>query len=339
MAEKIFIIAEAGVNHNGSIKLAHEMVDIAALSKADAIKFQTFITEELVSDTAPKAKYQSYHSGNNESQYQMLKRLELKSGDFSELRDHAISVGLEFMSTPFDRSSIKLLYNLGLKIFKIPSGEITNLQYLRDIGGLKRRVFLSTGMASLDEVKAAVGVLLKAGILQSQVTLLHSTTEYPAPFQDVNLNAMITLRDTFKMKVGYSDHTMGIEIPVAAAAMGASVIEKHFTSDKNLRGPDHKASIDPDELKLMVQSIRNVERAMGNGIKIPSKAEFKNIKVVRKSIFYLTDLQAGHMISEKDLIMKRPGTGISPMMVDSLTGKRLLKSVSGNSMAEWEDFE
>jgi N,N'-diacetyllegionaminate synthase len=337
--EHIFIVAEAGVNHNGNLKLAHEMIDAAVISGADAVKFQTFKADELVSDSAPKANYQEKGTDSKETQYEMLKRLELKREDFKELRDHAIASGIEFMSTPFDRSSIKMLNELGLRIFKIPSGEITNLPYLRDIGKLKKMVFLSTGMSSLEEVKDAVDILLGEGTLRSQLTLLHATTEYPAPFAEVNLNAMITLWETFGMEVGYSDHTEGIEIPVAAAAMGASVIEKHFTIDKGLEGPDHKASIDPVELKKMITSIRNVEKAIGNGIKAPAISELKNIPVVRKSIFYLKNLPAGHIIEEEDLIMKRPGTGISPMIVDQLKGRQLKYGVFENTMVRMEDFK
>jgi len=279
---KVFVIAEAGVNHNGDINLAKKLIDKAVEAGVNAIKFQTFKAENLVSKNAKKAKYQVENTGSNESQYEMLKKLELSFKDFEELKKYCDEKGIMFLSTPFDEESIEFLDKLGLEIFKIPSGEITNLPYLRKIGSLKKRVILSTGMADLGEIEDALDVLIKSGTRKEEITILHANTEYPTPFEDVNLKAMQTIACAFKIDVGYSDHTLGIEVPIAAVAMGAKVIEKHFTLDKTLPGPDHKASLEPDELKAMVKAIRNIEVALGYGIKRPSKSEAKNKVVARK---------------------------------------------------------
>jgi len=318
---KVFIIAEAGVNHNGDINFAKKLIDVAKEAGADAIKFQTFKAENLVSKNAKKADYQVTNTGNNESQYEMIKKLELSFDDFIELKKYCNEKGIMFLSTPFDDESIEFLNNLGIEIFKIPSGEITNLPYLRKIGKLEKKVILSTGMADLGEIEDALNVLINSGTKKENITVLHANTEYPTPFEDVNLNAMQTITCAFDVDIGYSDHTMGIEVPIAAVAMGAKVIEKHFTLDRNLEGPDHRASLEPDELKSMVSAIRNIEKALGNGIKKPSKSEKKNIEIARKSIVAKRDIKKGEKFSEENLTVKRPGNGISPMRWDEIIGK------------------
>lgn len=322
--KKTWIIAEAGVNHNGSLPLAIRLVDAAAAAGADAVKFQTFTPEALASSKAPKAGYQQETTDAAESQLAMLRRLALSREDFMTLASHCVARGIAFLSTPFDAASIDLLASMGLETFKIPSGEITNLPYLRKIGGLKKDIILSTGMASLDEVGAALRILEQSGTPAERITLLHCTTEYPAPYDEVNLRAMQALRDAFPgiAGVGYSDHTQGIAIPVAAVAMGATVIEKHFTLDATMEGPDHKASLEPGELADMVRSIRQVEAAMGDGVKAPTASEVRNKGVVRKSIVASRDIQAGELLAEDNLTVKRPGTGISPMLWDTVLGIR-----------------
>lgn len=316
----IFIIAEAGVNHNGSIELAKALIDIAAHSGADAVKFQTFKADKLVSKTAQKASYQKETTDADESQYAMIKKLELDERAHHALIDHCKMKNILFLSTAFDHESIDLLNHLGMEIFKIPSGEITNLPYLRHIGSLKKEVILSTGMATLDEIDAALHVLTAAGTAKEKITILHATTEYPCPIEEVNLRAMHTIRETFDIRVGYSDHTRGIEVPIAAAAMGASVIEKHFTLDRQMEGPDHKASLEPDELIAMVQAIRNIEKALGDGIKQPSPSEMKNIPIARKSIVASRAIQKGERLSAENITVKRPALGISPMLWDEIIG-------------------
>ena len=315
MNNKVFIIAEAGDNHNGSIDLAKKLIEVALEAKADAVKFQTFKTEEVISKMAKMAEYQKKNLGIEESQFDMVKKLELSFEDFEELKRYTEDKGLMFLSTPFDLESCDFLNNLGLNIFKIPSGEITNLPYLRKINSFKKDVILSTGMAALDEIQAALDVLKDCN-----VSLLHCTTEYPCPYDAVNMNAMLTLKAKFNLPVGYSDHTQGIEIPIMAAAMGAEIIEKHFTLDKNMEGPDHKASPEPDELKQMVKAIRNVEKAFGNGKKEPQPAEIKNIAIARKSIIAKCNIKKGEIFTEKNLTTKRPGNGISPMKWDEIVG-------------------
>jgi N,N'-diacetyllegionaminate synthase len=316
----VFIIAEAGVNHNGSIKLAKELIDMAVESGADAVKFQTFKAENLVSKTAEKADYQKKTTDASESQFDMIKKLELDVSAHKELLTYCQEKGIMFLSTPFDHDSIDLLSDLGLQIFKIPSGEITNLPYLRHIGSLGKKVVLSTGMSNLQEVKDALAVLISAGTLKENITVLHANTMYPTPLEDVNLNAMLTIQKEFGVAVGYSDHTLGIEVDIAAVAMGASVIEKHFTLDKNMEGPDHKASLEPKELNDMVSAIRNIEKALGCYEKKPSPSESINIDIARKSIVSNQVIKKGDMLSEKNITTKRPGTGISPMAWDKIIG-------------------
>jgi N-acetylneuraminate synthase len=323
--KKVFIIAEAGVNHNGSIKLAKKLIDAAAEAKADAVKFQTFKTELCVSKNAKKASYQEQTTGKDESQFEMIKKLELNADAHEELIKYCKFKNIMFLSTPFDSDSIELLDGFGLEIFKIPSGEITNLPYLRQIGRLNKKIILSTGMANLGEVEAAINALTQSGTDRKNIALLHANTQYPTPMRDVNLKAMLTMKEAFKLDVGYSDHTLGIEVPIAAAALGASIIEKHFTLDKNMQGPDHRASLEPSELKAMVEAIRNIELALGNGVKKASPSESENINVARKSIVAKTGIKKGEIFSEKNLCAKRPGNGISPMRWDETIGKTAQK--------------
>jgi len=319
---KTFIIAEAGVNHNGNIDLAKQMIDVALKSGADAVKFQTFKTENLVSKIAPKADYQKFLTGNSESQFEMIKKLELDETAHKILFTYCRGKSIQFLSSPFDLESIDLLDKLGMEIFKIPSGEITNLPYLRKIGGLNKKVIMSTGMAYLDEIEDALKLLINTGIELKNITVLHCNTEYPTPMEDVNLQAIITIAKAFSVSLGYSDHTLGIETAIAAVALGAQVIEKHFTLDKNLKGPDHKASLEPHEFKRMVNAIRNIEKALGNGIKKPSPSELKNKPIARKSIIAVCDIQRGEKFTEKNIAAKRPGTGISPMRWDEVIGRK-----------------
>lgn len=325
MKNKVFIIAEAGVNHNGSLEMAKKMVEVAKEAGADAIKFQTFKAENLVTKNAMKAEYQKQTTNKNESQYEMIKQLELSFNDFKELKKYCDKKEIMFLSTPFDFESIDFLNNLGLEIFKIPSGEITNLPYLRKIGKLKKKIILSTGMADLGEIEDALDVLINVGTKRENITILHCNTEYPTSYEDVNLLAMNTIKEAFKVNVGYSDHTLGVEVSIAAVALGAKVIEKHFTLDKNMSGPDHKASLEPDELKTMIKAIRNVEMALGNGIKKPSKSELKNKEIARKSIVAKRDIKKGEIFTEENIAVKRPGNGISPMRWDEIIGKTAMK--------------
>ena len=327
-----FIIAEAGVNHNGSFELAKKLVDKAVWAGADCIKFQTFNSKNLVSKNAQKAEYQKKTTDSSESQLDMLKKLELSKEEFVELRDYCNQKEIMFLSTPFDLESIDFLASIGVKTWKVPSGEITNYPFLRAIGKRKESVIMSTGMCTLDEVRDAIEVLKTFGT--SDITLLHCTTEYPAPYNSVNLKAMLTLQNEFGFNVGYSDHTNGIEVPVAAVAMGASVIEKHFTLDKNMEGPDHKASLEPDELKQMVQSIRNVELALGDGIKKPSEAEKKNIAIARKSIVAACDIKKGEVFTSSNLLSKRPGNGVSPMLWDKIIGTKAVRDFAADELIE-----
>lgn len=315
-----YIIAEAGVNHNGSLELAKRLIDLAKQAGADAVKFQTFKADKLVSKSAEKANYQKKTTAAEESQYEMIKKLELNRAAHLELIAYCKTAEIEFLSTPFDHDSIKLLDELGLVTYKIPSGEITNLPYLRHIGSLNKQVILSTGMANLGEVEAAIEVLTQAGTKRTNISILHANTEYPTPMQDVNLKAMQTLGQTFDLPYGYSDHTPGIEVPIAAVALGARIIEKHFTLDKTMEGPDHKASLEPDELVAMVSAIRNIELALGSPIKQPSPSEAKNKAIARKSLVAKTSIKQGEIFTEANLITKRPGTGISPMRWDEFIG-------------------
>lgn len=328
----VFIIAEVGVNHNGSLELAKQLVDVAKDCGADAVKFQTFKAENLVTKTAKQADYQTANTGKQESQFDMLKRLELSEAAHHELVAHCHKNQIEFMSTPFDLQSIQFLNGLGVERFKIPSGEITNYPYLKMVGAYNKEIVLSTGMATLADIEAALNLLIDSGTDKNKITILHATTDYPTQMQDVNLAAMQTIAQAFKVKVGYSDHTPGIEVPTAAVALGATIIEKHFTLDKNLPGPDHKASLEPQELKAMVKAIRNIEIALGDGIKRPSASEQKNMQVARKSLVALTDIKKGETFSEQNLTVKRPGLGISPMRWNEVIGQVAQKDYQADEL-------
>lgn len=309
--KKVFIIAEAGDNHNGDINLAFNLVDKAVEAKADCVKFQTFITEEIISVHAKKAGYQIETTGEAETQFEMVKKLELSFEEFKLIKEYCDKKGILFLSTPFDLPSIEFLENLNMPFWKIPSGEITNLPYLIKIAETHKDIVLSTGMSNMEEIAQAIDVLRKYGC--GKITLLHCNTQYPSPYKDVNLMAMVSLKETFHLETGYSDHTQGIEIPIAAAALGASIVEKHFTLDKNMEGPDHKASLDPKELSAMVKAIRNIETALGDGIKRPSDSEKPNIDIARKSIVARCPIKKGEAFTKDNLAVKRPGNGTSPM--------------------------
>lgn len=321
--DKVIIIAEAGVNHNGSLKNAFKLVDAAFDAGADYVKFQTFNTESLVSRSAPKAEYQIQNIGDSDnSQYNMLKKLELSKQQHEALIRYCELKGIAFFSTAFDLASLKYLKDIGMEMVKIPSGEITNLPYLRLAASLFSKVILSTGMCSIQEIGDAMQVFLNHGLLKSDITILHCNTEYPTPMEDVNLKAMLNIQQEFGTVVGYSDHTLGIEVSIAAVALGAKIIEKHFTLDNTMIGPDHTASLEPRELKAMVKSIRNIELAIsGSGIKEPSNSEMKNIVIARKSIVAATEIRKGELFTVENITTKRPGTGISPMRWDELIGK------------------
>lgn len=327
MSKHVLIIAEAGVNHNGSLDLAKQLIDKAVEADVDIIKFQTFKSEELVSKTARQAEYQQRNIGKkDEGQLAMLKKLELSQADHEELISYCNERGIRFFSTAFDMDSIDYLHSLDMGIWKIPSGEITNYPYLRKIAQYKEPVILSTGMCELSDIEAAMKVLLDFGVHKEQITILHCNTEYPTPFADVNLKAMLEIGEKFGVQIGYSDHTKGIEVPIAAVALGATVIEKHFTLDKNMEGPDHKASLEPDELKAMVSAIRNIEQALGSGHKTISESERKNIEIARKSIVAARPIEAGELLTEENLTVKRPGNGISPMRWNEVVGTRAVQS-------------
>jgi len=319
--DQVFIIAEAGVNHNGSISVAKKMIDAAADAKVDAIKFQTFIAENVISRYAEKADYQKEATGNDEGQLAMVKKLQLSFDDFMELKKYCELKGVMFLSTPFDLPSVDFLSSLNIGLWKIPSGEITNRPYLRRIGALREKVILSTGMSDMREIGDALDVLVRSGTPIGNIIVLQCNTEYPTPFEDVHLRAMLTIKSEFGVKVGYSDHTLGVEIPIAAVALGAKVIEKHFTLDRSMVGPDHKASLVPSELNAMVRAIRNVEAALGSEVKKPSASEVKNIKIARKSIVAAKFILKGELFTEENLAVKRPGGGICPMKYYDLIGK------------------
>lgn len=319
----IRIIAEAGVNHNGSMELAKKMVDAAKAAGSDYIKFQTYVPEKLVSRYAGKAEYQKQTTDAGESQLKMLEKLALTQEDFRELKNYCEQVGIGFISTPFDLGSIEFLNGLDMDFWKLPSGEVTNLPYLEALARTGKRVVMSTGMCEMDEIRDAVRVLEKGGI--TDIVLLHCNTEYPTPFEDVNLLAMRQMEDTLGYPVGYSDHTVGIEVPIAAAALGAVVIEKHFTLDKTMEGPDHRASLEPEELEQMVRAIRNIEKSRGDGKKRRTRSEEKNCAVARKSIVAATDIKRGELFTERNLTVKRPGTGISPMRWHEILGKKAVQ--------------
>jgi N,N'-diacetyllegionaminate synthase len=334
---KVFIIAEAGVNHNGQPEIARKLIDIAAEAKADAVKFQVFKAENIVSPDAPKAQYQSKTTSFG-SQYEMIKKLELGMDVFADLKEYADKIGILFLASG-DFESLSFLNELGLAYFKIPSGELNNIPYLRKIGSFGGKVILSTGIGEIKEIELAVNTLIKAGTSRDMITVLHCNTEYPTPFEDVNLLAMIYIKEKLKIQVGYSDHTCGIEVPVAAVALGAKIIEKHFTLNKSMTGPDHKSSLDPYELKQMVSSIRNIELALGEGIKNPSKSELKNKITVRKSIFTRVEILAGRIIKEEDLMTLRPGDGISPAYWDQVIGKKTCFSLKAFHKIKWTDIK
>lgn len=322
MRDKVLIIAEAGVNHNGSLEIAKRLIDEASFAGVDIIKFQTFKVEKLVSKAAKQAEYQKKNIGKGEeTQYAMLKKLELSNEQHEELIAYCKSKNIRFFSTAFDMDSIDYLHSLNLGLWKIPSGEITNYPYLKKIASYKEPVILSTGMCELTDIENAINVLVGNGVSKDIITVLHCNTEYPTPMKDVNLKAMLEIKEKFGVKIGYSDHTEGIEIPIAAVALGATVIEKHFTLDKNMEGPDHKASLEPSELKAMVKSIRNIEQALGTGHKTISGSERKNIEIARKSIVAAKDIKEGEIFSEENLTVKRPGNGISPMEWENVIGK------------------
>lgn len=327
----VYIIAEAGVNHNGSFDLACKLVDAAKSAGVDCIKFQTFKSKNLVSHTAQKADYQKNTTGDG-SQVDMLKKLELSYDEFIALKKYCDKVGITFLSTPFDFDSIDFLNSIDMPFWKIPSGEITNLPYLLALARTGKPVVMSTGMCEIEEIEAAIKVLRENGI--KDIKLLHCNTEYPTPFEDVNLRAMQTMRDAFGLEVGYSDHTKGIEVPVAAVAMGASVIEKHFTLDRNMEGPDHKASLEPGELAAMVSSIRHIEKALGNGDKTPSPSEQKNISIARKSIVAKKLIKAGDEFTEENITVKRPGSGISPMKWFEVLGTKATRDFQEDELIE-----
>ena len=321
----VIIIAEAGVNHNGNYELAKQLVVKAKEAGVDYVKFQTAKPELVISQFAEMADYQKTNTGTQESQLEMCKKIHLTFDDYKPLKAYCEEVGVKFMSTPFDMPSIDLLAEIGMDYMKVPSGEITNLPYLRKIAKLGMPVILSTGMSRIGEVEDALNILIDGGMKREDIILLHCNTEYPTPYEDVNLKAMLTLRDTFGVRVGYSDHTKGIEVPIAAVAMGAEVIEKHFTLDHNLPGPDHVASLEPDELKSMVIAIRNIEKAIGSGLKVVSNSEEKNIKIARKSIIAARDIKAGEVFTEDNLTVQRPGDGVSPMLWDSVIGTKAIR--------------
>jgi N,N'-diacetyllegionaminate synthase len=336
---KVLIIAEAGVNHNGNTEMAKKLVDVAAEATADFVKFQTFKAENITSKFASKAEYQKKATSASETQFEMLKKLELSYEDHLTLIDYCKKKSIQFLSTPFDLESIDLLRQLGVKLGKIPSGEITNLPYLQKMAENFDELIMSTGMADMKEISEAINAIIGKGFSKDKLTILHCNTEYPTPYIDVNLKAMQTIAEAFDVKVGYSDHTNGIEVPVAAVALGASVVEKHFTLDRNLEGPDHRASLEPEELRTMVIAIRNIEKAMGDGIKRPSASELKNKLIARKSLVAKKNLPVGHTIQLTDITTKRPGNGISPMLINNIIGKQLIKALLEDEVLTYGHFD
>jgi len=336
---KVIIIAEAGVNHNGDINLAYKLIDAAAEAGADFIKFQTFITELIVDKSAQKAEYQKSHLDEDNSQYEMIKKLELSFDDFHKLKNYCNKSGIKFLTTVADLVSLSKIDEFDLDYIKISSGELTNSLFLSKVSLKNKPVILSTGMANLGEIEDALSILTSGGIPLAKITVLHCNTDYPTHFEDVNLKAMNTIAEAFKVKVGYSDHTLGIEIPIAAVAMGAKVIEKHFTLDKNLKGPDHRSSLEPDELKLMVTSIRNIEKAIsGSGRKEPSESESKNILIVRKSLFASKNIKKGDMICEDNIILKRPGNGIPASETLKILGRIASREIEDGNKLTYQDI-
>mgnify|MGYP000041326033 CR=1 FL=1 len=336
--KQVFIIAEAGVNHNGDINLAYKMIDAAKEAGVDCIKFQTFKTEKIIMEDAKKAEYQEENSIKNETQYEMVKKLELSYNEFKSLKEYCDRVGIIFLSTPDENESLDFLSDeLNLDTIKIGSGEVTNYLFLEDVAKKNKKIILSTGMATLGEVEKAIEIIRKYN--NQKLILLHCTTNYPCPMEEVNLRAMLTLKNAFNIEVGYSDHTLGIEVPIAAVALGAKVIEKHFTLDKNLEGPDHIASLEPNELKEMVLKIRNIEIALGDGIKKPNKSEEKIKKVVRRKIVTNNILKKGNIIKKENLILKRANEGIEAEFIDMVIGKKIKKDIDKNKILFWEDME
>lgn len=334
------IIAEAGVNHNGDINLAKQLIDVAVKAGVDYVKFQTFKAEKLVSSAAKKANYQKENlNEQNGSQLNMLKKLELSDQDHYELIEYCKRKGIKFLSTAFDLQSLDFLHKIDIQLYKIPSGEITNLPYLKKVAVLASEIIISTGMSTMKEISEAIEVIQnECDFNKSKITILHCNTEYPTPFNDVNLKSMLAIKNKFGTQIGYSDHTLGIEVPIAAVALGATVIEKHFTLSKNLEGPDHKASLEPDELISMVAAIRNIEQALGNEEKKPTESELKNINIARKSIHLAVNLEEGAVIKEEDLIMLRPGDGVSPMRFYDVIGKRTNKKMLAGSKLSMDDL-
>lgn len=331
---KVIIIAEAGVNHNGDFDTAVEMIHRAKWAGADYVKFQTAVPELVISTFAPKAEYQKETTGNEQSQLEMCRAIHLPLSDYAKLKAICEQVGIGFMSTPFDLVSIDLLGELGMDYMKIPSGEITNLPYLRRIGALGTKVILSTGMSNMDEIAEAIYILNQAGTAYGDISLLHCNTQYPTPFEDVNLAVMQTLREKFRLEVGYSDHTVGIDVPIAAVALGATIIEKHFTLDCNMEGPDHRASLEPEALRAMVQGIRNIELAIGTGEKVATPSETPNIAIARKSIVAAKDIACGETLTEENITTKRPGNGISPMEWDEVVGTTAIRDFKYDELIE-----
>jgi len=331
---KTIIIAEAGVNHNGDLEIAKRLIEVAAKAGADYVKFQTFTANELVTQNAMRADYQIKNTNINESQFQMIQRLELKREYHQPLIDYSNLCGIKFLSTAFDINSLEFLDSLGVDLFKIPSGEITNYPYLKTVASYGKKIILSTGMSTLADVDNAISVLMKFGSLREDITILHCTTEYPAPIDEVNLLAMNVLKTSFGVDVGYSDHTMGIIIPISAVSLGASIIEKHFTLDRNMEGPDHKASLEPDELISMVESIRMVEKALGDGIKKVTSSELININIARKSLVANTYIKKGEIFTSQNVSVKRPGSGISPMRYDEIIGRFAIRDFDINELIE-----
>ncbi len=336
LSNKVFIIAEAGVNHNGDKALAYKLIDVAKESGADAVKFQTFKTEKVVSKNTKMANYQKKNVGKEDSQMGMIKKLELSFDDFEDIKKYCDKKDIIFLSSPFDEDSVDFLNKL-VPYYKIPSGEIVNFPYLKRISEKNKPIIMSTGMANLSDIEKALDTIFLVN-QNAEIYLLHCTTNYPTPYEEVNLKAMITLKEAFKLPVGYSDHTLGIEVPIAAVAMGAQIIEKHFTLDRNLPGPDHKASLEPNELKAMVNAIRNIEKALGNGIKKPNKSEKEIEKVVRKKLVATRDIKSGETISEKDIAIKRSNIGLSPDFLEVIIGKKIIKNIKEDEGFTWEHF-
>lgn len=333
----VYIIAEAGVNHNGDINLAKKLVDIAKKAGCDCVKFQTFSADKIVTKKAKKAEYQVENTKNNDSQYEMLKKLELSYEEFKELKDYCDEINIDFLSTPFDEDAADLLEDIGVSAYKIPSGEITNKPLLQYVARKNKKMLVSTGMCTLEEVRKAIGWIEEVG--NKDIVLFHCTSNYPAPFESVNMEAMLTIGAEFDYPIGYSDHTKGIEISLMSVAYGATVVEKHFTYDKNADGPDHKASLEPDELSCMVEAIRHIEVAKGNGEKKPTQSEMSTREVARKSLVWSRDMSVGDVVKREDLCCKRPGTGIQPEDLEKIVGCKIMKACNEDGLVCWSDVD